>query len=113
MAQDLPQASDADSRADLPLNSQTISQMTSAEIYKKNRQRHEGTFMDRSWKYKLGDATEEMMQDGLTFKEKFWMGAYTYQGIINRFQYRLNTKQEKVQFLEDILNRKDQYEERD
>jgi hypothetical protein len=96
------------------LNSETISTMTSAEIFRKNREQHKGTFMDTSWRVQSQEKIEQMCEPGKSFKEKFWMGAYTYQGFVNRWSHKLNKQQEKVVFLEDILNRKEEYElERD
>ena len=40
------------------LNSESISQMSSSEIYELNREKHKGTFMDKTWRH----ASQESIQ---------------------------------------------------
>ena len=88
--------------------------MTSAEIYKLNRQQHQGTFMDRAWRQASTESIEALNDPNLTRKQKFWRGAYTYQGMTTNWSASLKDKQKKVAFLENLLNHKSDFElERD
>ena len=47
-------------KATSDLNSETISTMTSAEIYAKNREAHKGTFMDKTWRRASAESIEAL-----------------------------------------------------
>lgn len=87
--------------------------MTSEEIFQKNREMRKGTFMDRTWKDEITKKTEDMFNPDLRFKDKFWMGYYTYHAFSARFTAKLKKSSDKVEFLEDLFANKDKYAERD
>ena len=70
--------------------------------------------MDRAWRQASTESLEAIADPNLTARQKFWKGAYTYQGITTHLSNTMKDKQSKVQFLEDLLNRKQEFEkERD
>jgi hypothetical protein len=70
--------------------------MTTKEIFAKNREQHKGTFMDRAWRQASTESLEAIADPNLTARQKFWKGAYTYQGITTHLSNTMKDKQSKV-----------------
>ena len=91
-------------------NSQTIQKMGYRDIIEANRRQHKGTFMDRTWRFdpeKNGSTV--LNNDDLTFWQKLTNGAYTYQAVSARFINNFEKTNNKVEFIEQLIERKSSF----
>ena len=80
------------------------------EIIEANRRSHQGTFMDRSWRDNPEyNGTKVLMNDDLTFWQKFTNGAYTYQAMSARFINNFEKQRTKVTFVENMVKQKSEF----
>ena len=78
--------------------------MTYAEIVSKNRDLHKGTFMDKSWRYNQ----QAVEVEGQTYLQTFKNGGYSYQAVLSRMVKNFKLNQEKVGYIEQVINSKDE-----
>ena len=97
--------------AKVDFNSKTIQNMTSREIYAANRERNKGTLMDKSWRKASQESLSAYYDPELTFAQKLFKGAFTYQSIATNKKVEWSDRYEKVQFLEALLANRADYPE--
>ena len=79
-----------------------------------NREKNKDTFMDRSWRERAEKEGSVLDDPTKTKWQKFLAGGYSFSNIGRGFAQKLNVKQRKVEFLENLIERKQQFkEERD
>jgi hypothetical protein len=81
---------------------------------KLNREKNKNTFMDRSWRERVEKEGSAADEPGISKWQKFIRGGYSVSNIGRGFAEKLAIKQKKVEFLEGMIERREQYpEERD
>jgi hypothetical protein len=88
--------------------------LTYKEIIQLNREKNKNTFMDRSWRDRVETEGTPLDDPTLTRWQKFKYGGYSINNVGRKFAQNLNIKKKKVEFLEDLIEMKEQFkEERD
>ncbi|CDW77007.1 UNKNOWN [Stylonychia lemnae] len=106
----LSRTADVDPKINEKFNSKTIHNLTYDEIIKYNKERNKGTFIDRSWRDQVNE-DDDLDNPNTTRWEKFKAGRYNFGNFTRTQAKKLAIKQQKVEFIEKLVNNKNKYED--
>ena len=92
-------------------NQHNMQNLTFEEIIKLNREKNKGTFIDRSWRDRVETEGSAYEDPSLTKWQKFKAGGYSINNVGKGFATKLALKQRKVEYLEKLVENKQDFEE--